>query len=187
VLPGPQLAAKISGITTSLATVDTTLARFNALPDDEAERELLACCAAPAWACAVAGGRPYPDLAALRAAADTALAALTWPDIVQALAAHPRIGQRAEGEAREAAWSREEQSGMASAEDDTKAALAEANRAYERRFDHVFLISAQGLAPEQMLQAARARLANDEATEREVVRGELAKITRLRLERLVAR
>jgi 2-oxo-4-hydroxy-4-carboxy-5-ureidoimidazoline decarboxylase len=112
---------------------------------------------------------------------------LTWPDIVQALAAHPRIGQRAEGEAREAAWSREEQSGMASAEDDTKAALAEANRAYERRFDHVFLISAQGLAPEQMLQAARARLANDEATEREVVRGELAKITRLRLERLVAR
>jgi 2-oxo-4-hydroxy-4-carboxy-5-ureidoimidazoline decarboxylase len=167
--------------------VDTALARFNALPDDEAERELLACCAAPAWACAVATGRPYQDLPALRAAADSALAALTWPDIVQALAAHPRIGQRAEGEAREAAWSRAEQSGMATAEEDTKAALAQANREYEQRFDHVFLIFATGRSPAEMLEAARARLANDEATEREVVRGELAKITRLRLERLVAR
>jgi 2-oxo-4-hydroxy-4-carboxy-5-ureidoimidazoline decarboxylase len=167
--------------------VDTALARFNALPDDEAERELLACCAAPAWACTVAAGRPYQDLAALRAAADSALAALTWPDIVQALAAHPRIGQRAEGEAREAAWSREEQSGMATAEEDTKAALAQANREYEQRFDHVFLIFATGRSPAEMLEAARARLANDEATEREVVRGELAKITQLRLERLVAR
>jgi 2-oxo-4-hydroxy-4-carboxy-5-ureidoimidazoline decarboxylase len=165
--------------------VDTALARFNALPDDEAERELLACCAAPAWACAVAEGRPYQDLAALQAAADSALAALTWPDIVQALSAHPRIGQRAEGEAQDAAWSREEQSGMASAEEDTKAALAEANREYERRFDHVFLIFATGKSPAEMLEAARARLANDEATEREAVRGELAKITQLRLERLV--
>jgi 2-oxo-4-hydroxy-4-carboxy-5-ureidoimidazoline decarboxylase len=167
--------------------VDTALARFNALPHDEAERELLACCAAPAWACAVAGGRPYQDLAALRAAADSALAALTWPDIVQALSAHPRIGQRAEGGARDAAWSREEQSGMAGAEEGTKTALAEANREYERRFDHVFLISATGRSPAEMLEAARARLANDDATEREVVRGELAKITRLRLERLIAR
>ncbi len=167
--------------------MDTAPARFNALPDGEAERELLACCAAPAWASAVAGGRPYPDLAALRAAADSALAALTWPDIVQALSAHPRIGQRAEGEARDAAWSREEQSGMASAEESTKAALAEANREYERRFDHVFLIFATGRSPAEMLEAARARLANDEATEREVVRGELAKITQLRLARLIAR
>jgi 2-oxo-4-hydroxy-4-carboxy-5-ureidoimidazoline decarboxylase len=169
--------------------VDTALARFNALPDDEAERDLLACCAAPAWACVVADGRPYQDLAELLAVADTALAALTWPDIVQALSAHPRIGQpmgqRAEGEAQDAAWSREEQSGMAGAAEATKAALAEANREYERRFDHVFLIFATGKSPAEILEAARARLANDETTEREVVRGELAKITQLRLERLV--
>jgi 2-oxo-4-hydroxy-4-carboxy-5-ureidoimidazoline decarboxylase len=165
--------------------VDTALGRFNGLPRDEVERELLACCAAPAWACAVADGRPYPDLTALYTAADTALAALTWPDIVQALAAHPRIGQRAEGESQDATWSREEQSGMADAEADTKAALAEANRQYEQRFDHVFLIFASGKSPAEMLQAAQARLGNDEATEREVVRGELAKVTRLRLERLV--
>lgn len=164
----------------------TALVRFNGLPRDEAERELLACCAAPAWACAVADGRPYADLATLYAAADAALATLTWPDIEQALAAHPRIGQRADGESQDAAWSREEQSGMADAEAGTKAALVEANRAYEQRFDHVFLIFATGKSPAEMLRAAQARLANDEATEREVVRGELAKITRLRLERLVA-
>ena len=36
-----------------------------------------------------------------------------------------------------------------------------------------------------MLAAARARLGNDEATERAVVRDELGKIARLRLERLL--
>jgi len=65
--------------------------------------------------------------------------------------------------------------------------FASASREYERRFDHVFLIFATGRSPAEMLEAARTRLANDEATEREVVRGELAKITQLRLERLIAR
>ena len=54
--------------------------------------------------------------------------------IRQALDAHPRIGERAPGTGREAAWSATEQSGMDSATADVKAALIEANRAYEDRF-----------------------------------------------------
>jgi 2-oxo-4-hydroxy-4-carboxy-5-ureidoimidazoline decarboxylase len=165
--------------------VDDAFARFNALPREEAERDLLACCGSPAWACEVAGGRPYPDLGALQAASDEAIKALTWADIAQALAAHPRIGQRAEGEGRDAAWSRREQAGVDDAGDDTKAGLVRVNREYEDRFDHVFLIFATGRTPAEMLAAARERLGNDDATERDVVRAELGKITRLRLERLV--
>lgn len=160
------------------------LADFNALPAAEAERELLACCAAPTWARAVAGGRPFPDRLALRAAGDAAARALTWADVVLALSAHPRIGERAAGEGREAAWSRREQAGA----DDPSvaAALVEANREYEERFGHVFLIFATGKSAPDMLAAARARLAHDEAAERPVVQEELRKITLLRLERLVA-
>jgi 2-oxo-4-hydroxy-4-carboxy-5-ureidoimidazoline decarboxylase len=159
------------------------LADFNALPPSEAERELLACCATPAWAKAVAGRRPYPDRIALRAAGDAAARALTWADVVLALSAHPRIGERAAGEGREAAWSRREQAGA----DDPSvaAALVEANREYEERFGHVFLIFATGKSAPEMLAAARARLAHDEATERPVVQEELRKIALLRLERLV--
>jgi 2-oxo-4-hydroxy-4-carboxy-5-ureidoimidazoline decarboxylase len=162
----------------------SSLAEFNALPPAEAERELLACCAAPAWAEAVAAGRPYPDRVALRAAGDAAARSLTWADVVQALSAHPRIGERPAGAGREAAWSRREQAGA----DDLSvaAALAEANRAYEERFGHVFLIFATGRSASEMLAAARARLAHDEAAERPVVQEELRKIALLRLERLVS-
>ena len=61
--------------------------------------------------------------------------------------------------------------------------LAAANTAYEQRFGHVFLICATGLSAETMLAALRSRLRNDPVAEREVVRGELVKIVRLRLAR----
>jgi 2-oxo-4-hydroxy-4-carboxy-5-ureidoimidazoline decarboxylase len=159
------------------------LAQFNAMSPADAERELLACCAAPAWAREVAAGRPYRDVLALRAAGDRAARGLTWADVAQALSAHPRIGERPAGDDRESAWSRREQAGVA---ESAKEALAEANRAYEERFGHVFLIFATGKTDAEMLAAARARLANDEETERGVVRNELRKIALLRLERLVA-
>jgi 2-oxo-4-hydroxy-4-carboxy-5-ureidoimidazoline decarboxylase len=157
---------------------------FNALPPERAEAELLACCASAHWARRVAAGRPYPDRPALLAAADAASRALTWTDVAQALAAHPRIGQRATGSGRAAAWSRREQAGVDSADASTRAALARANEDYEARFGHIFLISASGRTDADLLAAARARLANDEATEREVVREELRKIARRRLEGL---
>lgn len=159
------------------------LAQFNALPAADAERDLLACCAATAWAREVAAGRPYRDVLALRAAGDRAARGLTWPDVAQALSAHPRIGERPAGDDRESAWSRREQAGVT---ESAKAALAEANRAYEERFGHVFLIFATGKTDEEMLAAARARLTNDEETEQGVVRNELRKIALLRLERLVS-
>jgi 2-oxo-4-hydroxy-4-carboxy-5-ureidoimidazoline decarboxylase len=162
-----------------------SLDRFNALPAQDAQRELLTCCASRAWARAVAAGRPYPGGAALAAAGDAVVAELPWPDIAEALGAHPRIGQRAEGTGRDAAWSRREQAGVEGADAAVRGALAEANREYEQRFGHVFLIFATGRTPAEMLAAARTRLAHDEPTERRVVRDELAKITRLRLERLV--
>lgn len=162
-----------------------SLAEFNALPPAEAERELLACCAAPTWAKTVADGRPYPDRGALRAAADAAARGLTWADVEIALSAHPRIGEVPAGAGREAAWSRREQAGAG--DPSLAAALAEANRRYEERFGHVFLIFATGRSAAEMLAAAQARLAHDEATERSVVQEELRRIALLRLERLVDR
>lgn len=168
-----------------MVPADTLLAHFNDRPAVDVERDLLACCAEPTWARQVIAGRPYPDLDALLAAGDAALRRLPWTGIARALAAHPRIGEQPAGTGREAAWSRREQAGMATADAATRAALAEANAAYERRFGHILLIFASGRSDTELLAAARQRLEHDEETERRVVRQELARIVRLRLQRLV--
>jgi 2-oxo-4-hydroxy-4-carboxy-5-ureidoimidazoline decarboxylase len=154
---------------------------FNALPAERLRDDLLACCAAPAWGATVAAGRPYDQRLSVLAAADAAARSLTWSDVLVGLSAHPRIGERAAGDGREAAWSRQEQAQAGQGGD----ALIAANRAYEERFGHVFLIFASGRSPDEVLAAARARTANYEQTERAIVADELRKIALLRLERLL--
>ena len=161
------------------------LVDWNALSPAEAEREALACCAAPAWATTLAEERPFPTVGEVLDASDRVLNALDWADLQPALAAHPRIGERIRRQGAGADWSRREQAGARDTDDATARALVEANEAYEERFGHVFLIFATGKSAGEMLAAARERLANDEATERAVVLRELAKITRLRMERLL--
>jgi 2-oxo-4-hydroxy-4-carboxy-5-ureidoimidazoline decarboxylase len=153
---------------------------FNGLPPARAESELVACCAVRDWARTITAGRPYPDLGALVRAATASIRGLDAGGVAEALAAHPRIGDRS-AVGREAA----EQSGVAGAGDDTLRALAEGNRAYEDRFDQVFLICATGRGAADMLAELHRRLRNDPDTESSVVRAELAKITELRLHRLL--
>ncbi|GAA1592832.1 2-oxo-4-hydroxy-4-carboxy-5-ureidoimidazoline decarboxylase [Actinoplanes couchii] len=160
---------------------------FNTLPAERLEPELLACCAAPAWGAAILASRPFADRAALLAGAEATGRDLSWAEVLAGLSAHPRIGERAAGDSAEAAWSRAEQSAAAqSADDRTGAELIAANREYEERFGHVFLIFASGRSQAEILAAARERLGNDETTERAIVTGELSRIARLRLERVLA-
>lgn len=158
----------------------TGLAWLNALPADHAVEALVGCCAAPGWARRVAAGRPYETVDDLLAAADAAWAAREPGDLEAAMAGHPRIGER-----RLTGWSRQEQSGVGS-DDQTVAALREANAAYEDRFGHVFLICATGRGPGDILAELRRRMSNDPDTERTVVAGEIGKINAIRLRQLVA-
>jgi 2-oxo-4-hydroxy-4-carboxy-5-ureidoimidazoline decarboxylase len=159
------------------------LDRWNAAPEGEARAAVLACCASPEWADRVLGLRPFDRVEDVVRCGDL-VADLPWSEIRKALDAHPRIGERTAGAGREAAWSRREQSGAGDADAATASALVEANRLYEERHGHVFLIFATGKSAAQMLAAARERLHHDEPTERAIVRAELATIVRLRLERL---
>jgi OHCU decarboxylase len=161
------------------------LQEFNAAPGDRLRPLLAACCDVPRWVDAVLAGRPYGDVAALTQTADKALRDLDASEVDQAQAAHPRIGDRAEGAGTEASWSRNEQSGVGD-EPELRAALAAGNREYEDRFGRVFLICATGLSAEEMLTSLRQRLTNDETAETAVVQEELRKIALLRLAKVVA-
>jgi len=159
---------------------------FNDEPADQAVQTLRACNAAPRFAAELVAGRPYRDAETLVARAEEVVRSLPWEDVAVALAAHPRIGARVDGSSAEAQSSRKEQSSMADADDQTRNALLEGNRAYEERFDHVFLIRASGRSPDEMLAELRRRLDNDEAAERAEVTEQLAQITGIRVKALVS-
>ena len=159
-----------------LRTLDT-------LPAARAGEQLATCCAARAWVARVVAGRPYADLDELLTVSDRAIRELGPDDLAEALAAQPRIGQRVAGSSTEAAWSRQEQSGMDDADAEVRTALREGNVAYEERSDQVFLIRAAGRSPAEVLAELRRQPGNDLESERREVAAQLRQITRLRLER----
>ncbi len=155
------------------------LEEFGALPEPAAIELLLKCCSSPAWARAVAARRPYATVEAMLGAADTALAQLSENELDRALAGHPRIGARPSDPS-----AQREQAGIAGTGDDVRATLAAWNREYEATFGHVYLVRATGRTASELLENLLTRLRNDPATERRIVRGELAQINRIRLRRL---
>ncbi|MEP7020780.1 MAG: 2-oxo-4-hydroxy-4-carboxy-5-ureidoimidazoline decarboxylase [Pseudonocardiales bacterium] len=157
------------------------VAGFDQAEDEQAIEMLVACCASRRWVDQLIQTRPHRSLASIIGASDAAVAELDWPDIEQALAAHPRIGERAQGAERESAWSRQEQSAAAHPEQTTQDELRAGNVEYEQRFGHVFLICATGKSAEDVLAALISRLDNPAEAEREIVRDELDQIVRLRL------
>ena len=143
--------------------------------------ELAGCCAAPAWAGAVAAGGPYRDLDGLIAAAER----LWWdqpPDEWRAaLAAHPRIGERVDQSSREALEQGRVSEASAAELDD----LAALNRAYESQFGMTYVVRATGRTAAEMLDLLRTRLANDPDVELRVAAEQQWEITVLRLQALV--
>jgi OHCU decarboxylase len=164
-----------------------TLQRLNALPDDEAAAAFLTCCGSTRWAREMARLRPFGSQADVHTSGAEVWLALDPADWDEAFRAHPRIGERkaapSQG-AQAAAWSAQEQS-AAAVEGDVAAALAAGNRAYEERFGRIYIVCATGKTAAEMLAILRARLANDPATELRAAAAEQAKITRLRLEKLL--
>lgn len=156
-----------------------TLDELNAMPAAKAQQELLRCCGSTRWAAAVAARRPFRSREQLYRAADEVWSTLDGGDWLEAFAHHPRIGERAAG------WAKDEQAGARRASDQTLKTLADRNHEYERRFHHVFLVCATGRSAEEMLAELERRIDNDPASELRVAAAEQAKITRLRLEKLV--
>ena len=164
------------------STQRNALKSLNEASAGDACGQLLSLCESERWARTIAERRPYADSAALLAASDDVFAELDSADVAAALAGHPRIGDRVQGDGRSAQLSRNEQSAMATADATVAEQILQGNYDYESRFDRVFLIRAAGRAPAEILAELRRRLDNDDAAEEREVREQLRQITRLRLE-----
>jgi OHCU decarboxylase len=161
---------------------------LNSMPEDEAFKEFESCCGSQHWASQMVSGRPFESVNQLRQYARDVWWKLQAHDWLEAFRSHPRIGERkAEIEASQKAqqWSGQEQSGVQTASRRTLDSIVELNKDYEAKFGYIFIVCATGKSSDEMLAILQKRLTNDPAEELRVAAGEQAKITELRLGKLL--
>lgn len=164
------------------------LARLNALSSDEATSAFIACCGSSRWAASMLKKLPFNSEAELYRQADSVWGQLTSVDWLEAFSHHPRIGDASQlpKNTTSTRWALEEQSGAAAATEATLSQLARHNEEYYRKFGFIFLICATGKTASEMLRDLRIRIGNTRKDELRIAAAEQAKITRLRLEKLLA-
>jgi len=136
----------------------------------------------------MSNNRPYSTLESLITHADRLWWSLTPDDWLEAFRSHPKIGEKKASDkvsAQSSQWSGQEQAGVSSASQDTVDSLESLNRAYEQKFGFIFIICATGKTSEEMLEALQDRLQHDSDTELRLAATEQAKITELRLKKLL--
>ena len=169
---------------TRLKSEHGVLARWNALPVDEAIKEILPCCGSHAWARGMVARRPFAGEASLLASSNEVCRSLTRSDWMEAFQSHPRIGESRRPQsaaAQSAAWSTQEQKNVGDAADAVKMELASANREYEKRFGRIFIVCATSKSAAEILDILRQRLTNDDETEFHQAAEQQRQITGIRL------
>jgi 2-oxo-4-hydroxy-4-carboxy-5-ureidoimidazoline decarboxylase len=163
--------------------MDTWQSIDGAAPE-EARRLLARACGSSRWVERMLGCRPFGSREALLSAARAEWDALDERDWREAFTHHPKIGDREALRERFPAThtlSANEQAGVDDASDAVLYALAEGNRAYERKFGYIFIVCASGLSAAEMLARLNARLGKAPEHEIRIAAAEQAKITALRL------
>jgi len=163
--------------------------KLDSMSDDEARAALTRCCGSSRWVEAMLARRPFGTSAALYEAADEVWASVERADVLEAFEHHPRIGANLDALREKFAptkgWSAGEQSSVAVADDATLEALRDGNVDYEKRFGHIFIVCATGKSATEMLGLLKERLDNEPDVELRIAAGEQAKITRIRLDKLL--
>ena len=164
------------------------LAWFNELAPEEARKELLKCCGATRWAETIEHQRPYASLEQLIGNANEVWWSLNEADWLEAFRSHPKIGERKAANAVSAQsqqWSAQEQQGVQNAAQEAVEKLAQLNVDYEKKFGFIFIVCATGKSTDEILALLEQRLPNDAAVELPIAAEEQAKITELRLRKLL--
>lgn len=153
---------------------------FNALPERKAVHALYECANSYPLARDLARGRAYDDHDALFRRADALLFALSEECVDQILDACPHVGRRPRS-----AKSAAEQCSVWDDDPAVMAELSEAARSYAERYEFPFVMYVGGLGAADVLTAIADRMHHEVDMERKVLRNELAKINRSRIERML--
>lgn len=159
------------------------LRRWNGLAFEDAVAEVRSICGSRAWASLLVTRRPYQTVAEIALAADEIWWSLTADDWMEAFRCHPRIGEQKSSHAsrQSSAWSRQEQSSVASATVTVLNSLTARNQAYEQRFGFTYIVCATGKSAEDMLTLLECRLANEAGKELREAAEQQRQIMQIRL------
>ena len=165
------------------------LRRLNILQPPEAEAEFLKCCGSRNWARQMSQQLPFRHHRELLKSAEEVWWSLSPEDWLEAFRSHPKIGEAKPANQTSATsleWSGKEQAGISNVNADTRQSLAELNRRYEEKFGFIYIVCATGKSSDQLLTILQERLRNDPESELTIAAREQAKITELRLDKLLA-
>ena len=168
--------------TTVTSTTLTNLLAFNTAQAAKATELVLQWCAAPAWASAVVGARPYATLNDLQTTTKALWGDATHNDLLLAFAAHPVIGDVELLRSKYASQANTEQGQVLEASEQTIMELARQNVNYRERHGFTFIVFATGKSAQQMLDLLNARIHNTSDEELKNAATEQLKIMQLRLE-----
>lgn len=156
------------------------LEAFNAMPMRRAVHAIYECCSSVPLSADLCRGRPFSTHDELFRAADALLFGLAEESIDTILQAYPDIGRRP-GSEKSAA----EQCAIWCDQPEVMEQLGQASERYLAHFGFGFVMFINGYTAQDVLATMSDRLHNDTETERKVVRNELARINRTRLERML--
>ncbi|PWT94590.1 MAG: OHCU decarboxylase [Blastocatellia bacterium] len=168
--------------------MSNNLTWLNKLSSTDATTELLKCCGSRRWAEEVNNRRPFTSLSHLNETAHDVWWSLDRDDWLEAFRSHPKIGERTakkEPAAQAQQWSTQEQAAIGKSSSQTKDLLAKLNHYYEAKFGYIYIVCATGKSAEEMLLILQDRLSNDPDDELKIAAAEQAKITALRLAKLL--
>jgi OHCU decarboxylase len=168
--------------------VQRELERLNGASPSDTQDELLKCCGSQRWAQELVQRRPFATVEDLKREAESIWWSLSSADWVEAFRSHPKIGERkaaADVQSKAQEWSEQEQSAVSTTTEETLRKLSDLNRQYEAKFGYIFIVCASGKSAEEMLSLLTERLRNNPEQEIRIAATEQAKITDLRISKLL--
>lgn len=161
---------------------------LNELPTGAASEVLESCCVSPSWIEHMLVARPFTSKKHALTIAQRIWDGLTEKDYLAAFEGHPQIGDVSTLRDKFSATAEKaenEQAGMSLANDTVIHEMMAANSEYLTKFGFIFIVCATGKSAEQMLALIKARINNERATELVISAEEQAKITNIRLEKIL--
>ena len=149
---------------------------------DPTEEQLRAALGVERWVGETLADAPYQSLGSLLETAAANATPLSADEIDEAMAHHPRIGEKPVGGGAAASFSRAEQASADAEDAELNAKIAAGNAEYEQRFGRVFLIRAAGRTRAEILAELHRRLLLDDAEELAIVGEQLREIALIRLQ-----
>jgi allantoicase len=166
---------RIWGVPTEEGRAAHRLRLINSWTPGVADQKFLQCCRSRRWATEMVAARPFSSWTDVEQTAARIWTTASREEILEAFAAHPKIGDHKGAE---------EQAQVRTATEAALQDLSRLNREYQARFGYIYIVCATGKSAEEMLTLLRKRLENDPEEEIAIAAEEHRLITQLRLRKI---